>query len=111
MGADVPWVQPVLAVPLGFTEGAACGGKVWLAHQDDLTERLAPERSPKRLNKRQVERTVAVLDDPERHGQSIPTPAGRRATGLATPDRRQFPRRHRARQCLRPGYGEDGKNL
>jgi hypothetical protein len=62
MGADVPWVQPVLAVPLGFTEGAACGGKVWLAHQDDLTERLAPERSPKRLNKRQVERTVAVLE-------------------------------------------------
>jgi hypothetical protein len=28
MGRDVPWVQAVLAVPLGFTEGDACGGKV-----------------------------------------------------------------------------------
>jgi hypothetical protein len=61
MGHDVPWVQPVLAVPLGFVQGDACGGKVWLAHQDNLISRLAPDQGPKRLSPKQVARAVTVL--------------------------------------------------
>jgi hypothetical protein len=62
MGRDVPWVQSVLAVPFGYVEGDACGGTVWLVHQDSLTERIAPENGPKRLDKQQVARTVKVLE-------------------------------------------------
>lgn len=64
MGGEVPWVQAVLAVPLGFVDGdprGACGGKVWVVHQEDLPDRLAGERVPARLDKAQVGRLVDVL--------------------------------------------------
>lgn len=62
MGGDVPWIQPVLAVPLGFVEGDACGGKVWVVHQEDIKDRLAPEATVKRLSKEQVARVAKVLE-------------------------------------------------
>jgi hypothetical protein len=37
-------VQAVSAVPLGFSKGDACGGKVWLVHQDEISGRIAPEK-------------------------------------------------------------------
>ena len=61
MGADVPWVQPVLAVPFGFVEGDACG-KVWIVHQEDIARRLAPEEGPERLKQDQVARMANVLE-------------------------------------------------
>jgi hypothetical protein len=62
MGNDLPWLQPILALPFGYTEGDACGGKVWLVHQWDIADRLAPEDGPKKLNKQQVGRVVKVLE-------------------------------------------------
>lgn len=66
MGNDVPWVQPVLATPFGYTEGDPFNGKVWLVHADDLIERIAPEkadsRSPKPLTAEQVRRVVGLLE-------------------------------------------------
>jgi|GEM_PF-3210124 len=63
LGNDVPFVQPVLAVPIGFTDGDACDGKVWLVHQWDIIERLAPDplrRKP--LPADQINRTVRALE-------------------------------------------------
>jgi hypothetical protein len=62
LGDDVPFLQPVLAVPFGFTEGNACGGKVWLVHQDDILNCLAPDGAPKRLSRAQIERIAKAVD-------------------------------------------------
>jgi hypothetical protein len=62
MGRDVPWVQSVLAVPFGFTEADAKGGNVWLVHQENINDRIAPENGAKRLDKQQIARTVKVLE-------------------------------------------------
>jgi hypothetical protein len=62
MGADVPWVQPVLAVPYGYVDGDACGGKVWLVHQEQIPDRFAPEGGPRRLDPHQVGRVVKVME-------------------------------------------------
>jgi hypothetical protein len=62
LGADKPFLQPVLAVPFGFTEGDACGGKVWLAHQDNILGRVAPDGAPKRLGREQIERIAKAVD-------------------------------------------------
>ena len=62
LGSDVPWIQPVLAVPFGFIEGDACGGKVWVVYQEDLKDRLAPEEGPKKLDPEQVARVAKVLE-------------------------------------------------
>jgi hypothetical protein len=61
MGREVPWVQAVLAVPHGYVKGDAAGGKVWVAHQDDLVKRLAPEGRSRKLTNEQVARVVAVM--------------------------------------------------
>jgi hypothetical protein len=71
MRADVPYVQCVLAVPLGFTEGEACGGKVWLAHQHEILRRLAPEQARRRLDNKQISRTVKVLEMIEQNAASV----------------------------------------
>lgn len=62
LGADVPWVQAVLALPFGYIDNDACGGKVWLAHADNLADRLAPEGGPRKLKPKQVERVVKVME-------------------------------------------------
>ncbi|HVT89963.1 MAG TPA: nuclease-related domain-containing protein [Tepidisphaeraceae bacterium] len=63
MGKDVPFIQPVLAVPFGYTEHDACGNKVKLVHMENITERLAPlEGSPKKLSKDQIARVVKVME-------------------------------------------------
>jgi hypothetical protein len=62
MGKDVPWVQTVLAVPFGYTERDACGGKVWLVHQENILDRLAPEGAPRKLTEQQITRVVKVLE-------------------------------------------------
>jgi hypothetical protein len=62
MGTDVPWVQAVLALPFGYTYGDGCGGTVWLVHQDDIVERLAPEKASKRLSKQQIARIAKSLE-------------------------------------------------
>src|SRR5262249_40024184 len=62
MGRDIPWVQCVLAVPFGFTEGDACSGKVWLVHQDSVIDRVAPEGGARKLEKRQITRVVRALE-------------------------------------------------
>jgi len=58
----VPWVQSVLAVPFGFTTNDACDGKVWLVHQENVVDRLAPEKGLEKLTKQQIARTVKVLE-------------------------------------------------
>jgi len=62
LGADVPWVQAVLALPFGYIDADACGGRVWLAHADSLIRRIAPERGTRKLDKAQVTRIVRVLE-------------------------------------------------
>jgi Nuclease-related domain len=62
MGGDVPWLQPLLAVPFGFIEGDACGGRVWVLHQEQLMDRICPHDAPKKLDKRQLERVVRALE-------------------------------------------------
>ncbi len=71
MGANAPWVQPVLAVPFGFTKGDACNGKVWLVHQDSIINRIAPENGAPRLNNEQLERILKVLMMLEYNGASV----------------------------------------
>jgi len=83
MGDDVPWIQPVLAVPLGFVDGDACGGKVWVLHQDELTDRIAPVEGPKKLDKRQLARVVGALEMLEGKAAAVyvrPPPTPERAT-------------------------------
>jgi hypothetical protein len=58
----VPWIQPVLAVALGHTEGNACGGKVWLVHADTIADRISPEAAQRKLKPDQIKRTVKVLE-------------------------------------------------
>jgi hypothetical protein len=62
MGNDVPWVQAVLALSFGYVERDACGGKVWLVHQENVLKRLAPENGATKLSKGQIARTVKVLE-------------------------------------------------
>jgi len=63
MGDGVPFIQPVLALPIGYTEGNACGGKVWLVHQWDIVKRLAPDPPRgKQLTAPDIERTVKALE-------------------------------------------------
>jgi len=79
MGNNVPFVQPVLALPIGWTDGDACGGKVWLVHQWDIGKRLAPENGPKKLDKKQVERTAKVMAIIAQSAEAVyerPTAAG-----------------------------------
>ena len=63
MGRDVPaWVQPVLAVPFGYTEHDPFEGKVWLVNAEDIIGRIAPDPLTKRLSGGQVGRIVKVLE-------------------------------------------------
>jgi nuclease-like protein len=62
MNGRAPWIQPVLAVPFGFTERDACDGKVLLVHQYDINERIAPENLPKELDKEKIQRVVGILE-------------------------------------------------
>jgi hypothetical protein len=62
LGDDVPFLQPVLAVPFGFTEGNACGEKVWLAHHENILDCLAPDEAPRRLSRGQIERIARAVD-------------------------------------------------
>ena len=84
MGGNVPWVQAVLAVPFGFTDGGdACGGKVWVVHQEDLTDRLAPEGAAAKLNKGEVERAVKAIEMIQQNAASVyqrPAPAAAAST-------------------------------
>jgi hypothetical protein len=78
MGDDVPWVQPVLALPFGFIQGDACGGKVWTVHQFDMVDRLMPHDGPRRLTKEQVKRATDALDMIQRSAATVyqrPAPA------------------------------------
>lgn len=63
MGRDVPdWVQPVVAVPFGYTEHDPFEGKVWLVNAEEIVGRIAPDKVTKRLAGGQVERVAKVLE-------------------------------------------------
>ena len=85
MGKDVPFVQPVLAVPFGYVEGAACGGKVWVRHQDDITSRIAPKDTRRRLSEKEVAPLVGVLEMFEKDAR-YSTAAQRRPRNFRTAD-------------------------
>lgn len=40
----------------------ACGGTVWLVHQDNILSTLAPDDAPKRLSGPQIERIAKAID-------------------------------------------------
>jgi hypothetical protein len=66
MGTEVPWVQPVVAVPFAWVDGDALGGQVIVAHSETLTDRIAPERSspewrPRKLSAQQIGRLIETL--------------------------------------------------
>jgi hypothetical protein len=62
LGSDVPWIEAVLAVPFGWTEGETRGSKFWLVHQDNIVEQLAPGDGPKKLTPQQVQRVVKAME-------------------------------------------------
>ncbi len=59
MGTDVPFVNAVLAVPLGFVDFRGPQRNVWVLHQEDLLDSV--ERAPKRLSKQTVDRCAKCL--------------------------------------------------
>ncbi len=61
MGADVPWVQAILAAPFGYVDYPERKHKVWVLHQENLTDALAAEGKKKVLTTAQVERCVQVV--------------------------------------------------
>jgi hypothetical protein len=71
MRSNIPYVQGVLAVPLGFTKADACDGKVWLVHQENLISRLAPKKAQRKLDQQQITRTVKVLEMIEQNAASV----------------------------------------
>ncbi len=65
MGTPVRWVQAVLAVPFGFTQGDSMGNKYWLVHQENLLQTIAPDPLPKyrrNLDSQQIERIAKALE-------------------------------------------------
>jgi diacylglycerol kinase len=63
LGSEVPWVQSVLAVPFGYTEGRTTRqGKVWVVDMETLIHKLAPADGVRRLEKSQIARVVKALE-------------------------------------------------
>lgn len=63
LGGETPWVQAILALPFGYVEHDACGGRVWLVHAETVVERLvAAERGRKPLTTLQIERVVKAME-------------------------------------------------
>lgn len=63
LGVETAWVQAVLAVPFGYVDHDACGGRVWLVYAETVVERLlATERGPRTLNAKQIERVVKAME-------------------------------------------------
>jgi hypothetical protein len=60
MGNDVPFVQPVLAVPLAFVNCPRQQGPVLVVHQDELLDAI--EGGSKKLSASQIDRCAKVLD-------------------------------------------------
>ena len=94
----VPWVQPVLAVPLAWVDFDSFQTTAWVLHQDNLCD--AMEKQPKRLTKDEVARIVKALEMIEANARDIYRPpeprseAGRGVTaapscasGVAAPKR------------------------
>ncbi|HEV7298640.1 MAG TPA: nuclease-related domain-containing protein [Tepidisphaeraceae bacterium] len=62
MGKDVPWIQSVLALPLGWTENDAFGGQVWVVNAEDMIDRIAPEKPSTKLGADLVKRLVKAME-------------------------------------------------
>lgn len=60
MGADVPFVQAVLALPLAFIACLRQQGRVLVVHQDELLDAI--ELGSKKLSASQIDRCAKVLD-------------------------------------------------
>jgi len=71
MGGNVPFVKPVLATPLAYVEGDHFTDKVWVVHQDNLTDYLAPEQNRATLTTNEVQRIVEVLEMVKRGAASV----------------------------------------
>ena len=77
MGADVPFVNAVLAVPLAFVALRNPHRNVWVLHHDDLVKTI--EQGPKRMTKAQISRCVEVLEILQENARRLyktPVPAG-----------------------------------
>jgi hypothetical protein len=61
LGADVPYVQSVLAVPFGYVTHPEKSHRVWILHQENMTDVLEQEGKQKRLSKKETERLVTCL--------------------------------------------------
>jgi hypothetical protein len=62
MGADVPYVTPLLAVPFGYVDSDAMSGQVIVAHAEDLTDRIAPVDVPRKQSADMIARTVKAME-------------------------------------------------
>lgn len=59
LGAGVPWVEAVLAVPLAWVEFQGPRNGVWVLQEENLINTV--ENRPKRLNKAEVKRAAAAV--------------------------------------------------
>ena len=75
MGADVPFVVPVLAVPFMFVAFQSPQRNVWVVHQGDLTDVM--EKAPNKMSKDEVKRCVTALEMLEKNAATIHRPAMR----------------------------------
>lgn len=77
VGADVPYVNAVLAVPLAYVDFSGPQQNVWVLHQHDLLETIA--NAPKRLERAEVERVAKALEMLRQSGKTIYKADDRRA--------------------------------
>lgn len=57
----LPWLQAVLAVPMRWIDGDACGGMVWLVHEKNLIDRLESPQPRHPLDKKQIQLFVSAM--------------------------------------------------
>jgi len=62
MGADVPFVQAILAAPFAYTDFAETSQTVWVLHQENLSDTLEREAKKKRISAEQVRRTLRSVE-------------------------------------------------
>ncbi len=62
MGADVPYVQAVLAAPFAWVAYSAKSQRVWVLHQENLSDTLQDEAKQKRLDAKAIARTAEAIE-------------------------------------------------
>ncbi len=71
MGDNLPWIQPVLAVPFGYVQDDDGGAKALVVHQDDLIDRIAPDGAARRLDSETIHRVTKALEMIQQHAEEV----------------------------------------